>query len=137
MRILGFDPGTKRIGVAVSDETLLIATPIGYIKNDARLEVELKKLLDKYKPERLVVGKPVHLDGTPSKQTAFADEFAAKLAAAAPGIEIIPRDERLTSADAEELLIQGNVSRKKRKELIDKVAAGLILQGYLDSIRRK
>jgi putative holliday junction resolvase len=137
MRILAFDPGTKRIGVAVSDETMLIATPVGFIKNNDRLEFEIKALAEKYNPAQIVIGKPVHMDGTPSRQTAFADEFTEAVKKALPSAEIVLRDERLTSVEAEGLLIQGDVSRKKRKQLVDKVAAGLILQGYLDFLRQK
>jgi putative Holliday junction resolvase len=132
MRIMAFDFGSKRIGIAVSDALPMIASPIGYISNDDKMFDEIKKLLDKYSPGRLVIGNPINMDGTPGKNTAAVKEFGERLKSYAEGNDVIFWDERLTSMQAEKLLIKGDVRRENRKGIIDKISAALILQNYLD-----
>jgi putative holliday junction resolvase len=136
MSIIAFDPGTKRIGVAVS-ESGIIATAVGYIKNGDNTGNEIIKLLNKYNPEKIIVGRPLNMDGTKSRTAGFADELEKKLRVLAGGAEVIPWDERLTSKQAESILIEGDMSRKKRKQTVDKVAAAIILQNYIDSSKAK
>jgi len=128
MRILGVDHGTKRIGLAVSDETGIVAQSIGYVANLAGvLEVAAERGAGKF-----VVGVPRRLDGTASEQTDRTMAFIAKLTAATK-LPVVGWDERLTTAQATRVLIEGNVRRKDRKEKIDQLAAQLMLQSYLDA----
>jgi len=128
MRILGVDHGTKRIGLAISDETGIVAQSIGYVAGAADvLEVASKRGVRK-----LVVGVPRRLDGTASEQTDRAMAFIAKLKLATK-LPVVEWDERLTTAQAQRVLIEGNVRRKDRKEKIDQLAAQLMLQSYLDA----
>jgi putative holliday junction resolvase len=128
MRILGVDHGTKRIGLAISDETGIIAQSIGYVASLA----EVLELAVKRGAGRIVCGVPRRLDGTASEQTDRALVFIAKLKAATT-LPIVEWDERLTTAQAQRVLIEGNVRRKDRKEKIDQLAAQLMLQSYLDA----
>jgi putative Holliday junction resolvase len=127
MRVLGVDHGTKRIGLAISDETGIVAQSIGYVANAA----EVLQVASKRDAGKLVVGVPRRLDGTASEQTERAMAFIAKLKAATK-LPVIGWDERLTTAQATRVLIEGNVRRKDRKEKIDQLAAQLMLQSYLD-----
>jgi putative Holliday junction resolvase len=137
VRIIAFDAGTKRVGVAVGDDSLSIASPVGYLENNPRLVSGIQKLFDEYSPGMVVIGNPLNMDGSKNPNTKFADDLADIVRAMAPDKEIIMWDERLTSADATELLIKHDVSRKRRRGIIDKVAASLILQGYLDHLKKK
>ena len=134
MRILGVDFGSKRVGLAISDETGTVALAIGYLDggNPDAVSREVARVAAERHAETIVVGLPVRLDGTSSQQTERTLKFIAALEAAT----IIPVkrwDERLTTAQAERVLLEGNVSRKDRKQKIDKLAAQLMLQSYLDA----
>jgi len=137
MKILAFDAGTKRIGVAVSDETATIAVPVGYIANDGTLDDEISKLISENNPEKIVVGKPLSMSGKENTMTGFADMLHEKLKSLAGEREVVMWDERLTSVQAEKAMIKGGVRRKKRKQLVDKVAAAIILQSYLDYLKMR
>lgn len=137
MKIICFDPGTVRIGVAISDEAEYLSRAVGFIKNDERLERLLKELAQKEPFSAIVVGNPLNMDGTKNPRTTHADLLAEKLKFFFPGVPLAMWDERLTTADAEEIMIRANVSRKKRKKKIDSLAAALILQSYLDSRGRR
>jgi putative holliday junction resolvase len=128
MRILGVDHGTKRIGLAISDETGIVAQSIGYVSGAA----EVLEVASKREVSKLVVGVPRRLDGTASEQTERAMAFIAKLKLATK-LPVVEWDERLTTAQARRVLIEGNVRRKDRKEKIDQLAAQLMLQSYLDA----
>lgn len=135
MRILALDHGTKRIGVAVSDELKLIAQPLEYIPAEpfADFLARLKELLRDKEVEMILVGLPRNMDGSYGPAALKVQEFVAalKTAVTAP---IKTWDERLTSAQANRFLIEGNVRREKRKEKVDKTAAAILLQSYLDSL---
>ena len=136
MRVLGLDVGTKTIGVAVSDEMGWTAQGIETIKiADEQMEQSyprLQQLIDEYSVEKIVVGLPKNMNGTigPRGEACieFADNVKEKL-----NIETMMWDERLSTMAAERVLLSADVSRKKRKKVIDKMAAVMILQGYLDS----
>lgn len=133
MRILALDHGTKRIGVAVSDEMQFIAQPLEYIPAepfDAFL-ARLKELLAEKQVELVLVGMPRNMDGTYGPAAIKVQEFVAKLKEGI-NVPIKTWDERLTSVMANRLLIEGNVRRDKRKEKVDKMAAAILLQSYLD-----
>lgn len=137
MRIICFDPGTVRIGVSISDETQYLARPIGNLKNDERLERLLKELGEKNEFEKIVVGEPFNMDGTRNPHNTFVGQLVDKLKVVFPEKEIIMWDERLSSWEANNLMLEADMSRKKRKKKVDALAAVLILQNYLDKAREK
>lgn len=134
MRILALDHGTRRIGVAVSDELKMIAQPLEYVPAEplAGFMDRLRVLLREKEVELILVGMPRNMDGTYGPAAQKVQEFVAALKEAVT-VPIKTWDERLTSAQANRLLIQGNVRRDKRKEKVDKTAAAILLQSYLDS----
>jgi putative holliday junction resolvase len=135
MRILALDHGTKRIGIAVSDELKMIAQPLEYIPAAPFADVlaRLKELLRDKEVELLLVGMPRNMDGSYGPAALKVRDFVAALNGAIT-VPIKTWDERLTSAQANRFLIQGNVRRQKRKEKVDKTAAAILLQSYLDSL---
>jgi len=142
MRKIGLDVGDKTIGVAVSDELLLTAQGITTIDRIG-IRKDCGKIMDyikEYNCGTVIVGLPLKLDGTDSPQTEKVREFTVMLgnklkSSGMADIEIIFQDERLTTVMAERVLIEADVRRSKRKEVIDKQAAVIILQSYLDTIR--
>jgi putative holliday junction resolvase len=133
MRILALDHGTKRIGVAVSDETHTIAQPLEYIPAEpfADFLARLKQLLVEKEIGLILVGLPRNMDGSYGPAALKVQTFVAALKDAI-AVPIRTQDERLTSAQANRILIQGNVRRDQRKEKVDKMAAAILLQSYLD-----
>ncbi len=133
MRKMGLDIGTVRIGIALSDPLSILST--GYetyhCKNRAEDLMHIQKIVEEKQVEEIVVGNPLNFDGTNSKMTEYVKLFCEDLKKTTLA-KIVMQDERLTSLEAEEILISQNVSREKRKELIDKVAATIILQSYLN-----
>lgn len=135
LRIMAFDIGEKRIGVAVSDPLGITAQGIETYHRTDDLEQDvahLIKLANGYKPVKLVFGIPRNMDGSYGFQAQITREFADAVLAKWDG-EHAFQDERLTTASARRVLIEADVSREKRKQVIDKVAAVVILQGYLDA----
>ena len=134
MRILALDHGTKRIGVAVSDETKMIATPLEFIPAEpfAPFLERLKQLIREKEVEMILIGMPRNMDGSYGPAALQVREFIAVLKDAI-AVPIKAWDERLTSAQANRFLIAANVRRDKRKEKVDKTAAAILLQSYLDS----
>jgi len=132
MRIAALDVGDARIGVAVSDELGITAQGVGLVRRvGGRRDLQaLADILRPYAPERLVVGLPLNMNGTEGPQAtrvrAFATEVAAHLS-----LPLDFWDERLTTVAAERALLEADMSRRRRREVVDKVAATLILQGYL------
>jgi putative Holliday junction resolvase len=137
MRILGLDYGSKRIGVAVSDELEITAQGLATItrKNKKNDLEEIAKVIRTYGVKKIVVGYPIKLDGSEGIQCEKVSRFA-KLLEAKLHIPIVKWDETLTTKEAEDILIQAHVRRDKRKQVIDKIAATFILQGYLDNRKR-
>ena len=135
MRILALDPGTKRIGVAVSDELKLIAQPVEFIPAVpfADFMKRLGELLRDREVELILVGMPRNMDGTYGPAALKVQEFVAALRAALT-LPIKTWDERLTSVQANRLLVQGKVRRDQRKQKVDKMAAAILLQSYLDGL---
>ncbi|GIM44657.1 putative pre-16S rRNA nuclease [Collibacillus ludicampi] len=134
MRILGLDYGDVRIGVAISDEFGWTAQGLEVIqkkKDDADIE-RIGQLIEQYHVETIVVGMPKNMNGTIGPRgelsMAFAEILKKKF-----GLPVILWDERLSTVAAERALISADVSRKKRKQVKDKMAAAIILQSYLDS----
>ena len=135
MRILALDHGTKRVGVAVSDELKMIAQPLEYILTEpfAPFLERLKKLLLEKEVDLILIGMPRNMDGSYGPAAQKVDTFVAVLRNAVT-VPIKTLDERLTSAQANRVLIQGGVRRDQRKEKVDKMAAAILLQSYLDGI---
>ena len=135
LRILAFDVGEKRIGVAVSDPLGITAQGIETYHRTEDLEQDvahLIKLANGYKPVKIVFGLPRNMDGSYGFQAQITREFADAVLAKWDGDHAF-QDERLTTASARRVLIEADMSREKRKQVIDKVAAVVILQSYLDA----
>lgn len=135
-RIVCLDIGDVRIGVAVSDPTGTIATPVEVIKRvgwgpDTR---KVREICDRYQTTRILSGLPLNMDGTEGFQAEKVRAFCAQLEKA--GLTVIFQDERLSTVSAEEALIEGGVSRSGRKQVVDKVAASVILQQWLESDKK-
>jgi putative Holliday junction resolvase len=135
-RLLGLDIGSRRIGVAVSDEQGLIASPVGYVRRGAQEAAGLAEQIQRWGPVGLVVGLPVGLSGREGPQAAdvrsFAEEELEQF-----GLPVRYLDERLTTTIAERALIASGTRRSARKEQVDAMAAAVILQGYLDAERER
>lgn len=137
MRYLGLDLGTKTLGIAISDETNLIAsrlTTIFFTDEDYQsLLNPLEDIIKEFNIQKLVLGYPKNMNNTVGKRALITLEFKKSLEEKF-GLEVIMEDERLTSVISNQVLISANVSRKKRKKKVDGLAATLILQSYLDKI---
>ena len=137
-RVIGLDLGSKTIGVAKSDLLQIIASPhetIFFNENDYNqaLNLVLKTLKD-FEIDKIILGLPKHMTGDVGVRGNISLDFKKQLET--KGYEVILWDERLSSKAATNVLIQGNVSRKNRKKIIDQIAAVIILQGYLDSLKK-
>ena len=137
MRYLGLDLGTKTLGVAISDLTGTIATSLTILRhenNHKYLIEELKKIINEKNVETIVLGFPKNMNNTIGERGEMVLSFKEKLENSIR-LPVILEDERLTTRVAENILITADVSRKKRKKVIDKMAANIILQSYLDRRR--
>ena len=134
MKILGLDLGSKTIGVAISDDLMLTAQVLTSIQRSTlKKDLDLiGGLVEEYKVQEIVVGLPINMDGSTGESARKAELFIARLREVFP-IKIIPWDERLSTVAAERILLEGDLSRKKRRKVIDRLSAAIILQGYLDS----
>ena len=134
MRILGLDVGDKRIGVALSDEAGLIASPRETLtrSGNARDIQKLLTLAEQEQVQQILIGMPISLDGSEGPQAKKVARFAEALRAETD-IPVTTWDERLSTKAAERSLLQADLSRSKRRRVIDKVAAALILQSFLDA----
>jgi putative Holliday junction resolvase len=138
-RLMGLDLGSKTIGLALSDAGFAIASPLETLKRkkftaDAQT---LKKLIDEHKVGGLVLGLPVNMDGTEGPRCQSTRQFAANLMEKFD-IAIAFQDERLSTAAVERVLIgEADMTRKRRGEVVDKMAAAYILQGALDAMRHQ
>jgi putative Holliday junction resolvase len=134
MRALGIDHGTKRIGIAISDELGIIAQPLEFIPAEPFADFlrRLKEIIREKQVEQLVLGMPRNMDGSYGPAALKVQEFAAVLRDSV-AVPLALWDERLTSAQANRFLIEANVRRAQRKEKVDKTAAAILLQSYLDS----
>ena len=135
MRVLGLDVGTKTIGVAVSDETGLIASPYETLARRGTVaDVKaLSALAEHFGAKQLVAGLPLEMDGTAGPSARRVQVLVDALRAA--GFEVDLWDERFSTSAAERVLIDADVSRRRRKQVVDKMAAAFILQGWLDAHR--
>jgi len=136
MKILAIDLGEVRVGFAESDALGITAQGLEsyYIKDHEDLIRHVQDIRDRDEIAEIVIGLPLNMDGSEGKKAIEARDFAAKLNSAL-GVPVHLWDERLTTAAVQRVMIHANTSRQKRKNKIDKLAAQLILQGYLDSRR--
>ena len=134
MRILALDYGEKRLGFAVSDPTGIIATPLCVVEvaSDKEALAETRRICEEVGAEKIVVGLPINMNGTKGPMAVKVSAFCENLGKMI-GITVDQYDERLSSSAAERVLLEGDVSRAKRKGLRDKLAAQIILQSYLEA----
>ncbi len=136
-RILCLDVGDARIGVAVSDPERMIATPVEVIHRvgwgpDCR---RIKELCDLYETDEVLSGLPLNMDGTEGFQAEKVRTFCAQVEKR--GLRVLYQDERLTTVTAEEALMEGGLDGRERRKRVDKIAAALILQQWLDEQRQQ
>ena len=141
MRIMGLDFGSKTVGVAISDPLFLTAQGLEIIrrKEENKLRktlARIEELILEYEVEEIVLGYPKNMNDTLGERAKKTEEFKEHLERRT-GISVVLRDERLTTVEAERVMILGGLRRDERKEQIDQLAAVLILQGYLDSRRNQ
>jgi putative Holliday junction resolvase len=134
-RVLGLDPGERRIGVALSDPAGIIAQPLTVLVRQKGVATEIATIAADNEVTTIVVGLPISLDGTEGPAAGRARALGAEVEKET-GCEIAYFDERFTTAQAEQALLGGGVRRRARREVRDKVAAAIMLQGYLDGRRR-
>jgi putative holliday junction resolvase len=136
MRTMGLDVGSKTVGIALSDEFGWTAQGLETLKINEEENVfgfdELGKIIKEYEVSKVVVGLPKNMNGTIGPRGEASQFFARELEERF-GVPVVLWDERLTTIAAERVLLEADVSRKKRKKVIDKMAAMMILQGYLNS----
>lgn len=136
-RILAIDYGLRRVGLALSDPLRLTAQPLATITrdsdDDAPLVAQIAGLCREHEVVRIVVGLPLNMDGSEGPMAARVRDFAAALREAVD-VDVVLWDERLSTAAAERALLEGDVGRRRRKGMIDRVAAVLILQNYLNHV---
>ncbi len=136
-KIIGLDIGTVRIGIATSDILGIIASSYEvYKRRNMYLDVRyMKTIQDKLDADTFVIGLPLKLDGSEGESVQMVREFAEELSKITDA-KIVFQDERLSTVSAERILIESNMRREKRKNVVDQVAATIILQNYLDKIKK-
>jgi len=134
-RILGIDFGDRRIGLALSDPSRTLARSFEVVENSPRLAERLKKLIAEEEVDRIVLGLPRNMDGTIGPKARQALEFKAYLEKEL-GLPVDMWDERLTTVAAQQVLREGGIPQRRRSEMVDKVAAQILLQSYLDHAKR-
>lgn len=137
MRILAVDPGSRRVGLALSDPTATIAQALATVPAEPAesLPSRIAEIAARHDVERLIVGLPLRLDGTHGPEAKLATRLAAAIRRES-GLPVELVDERMTTAAAERALISGGVKREQRRQGVDRVAATMLLQGHLDHRRR-
>ena len=133
-RILGIDFGTVRMGFAISD--LLGITAQGLdtvtVKNERQLHNNIRELIEEHQVEKIVVGLPLNMNGTRGKAAEKCETFAKRLRTVF-GLEVDMWDERLTTAEAESQMIRMEIKRKRRRRVVDQMAAQIMLQSYMEA----
>ncbi|MCI9435871.1 MAG: Holliday junction resolvase RuvX [Lachnospiraceae bacterium] len=140
MRIMGLDFGSKTVGVAVSDELFITAQGVEIIRRKEenklrRTLARIEELIETYEVEEIVLGLPKNMNASEGIRAELTREFCEKLERRT-GLPVTLWDERLTTVEAGKILMESGVRREERKEYVDKIAAVLILQNYLDSRRQ-
>ncbi len=137
MRTMGLDVGSHTIGIAISDELGITAQGLKTLKRKSTEDdlKEIATIIGQFEIEKIVVGLPKNMDGTFGKQVEFVLKWINVLMDTIQ-VPVVTWDERLSTVGASKVLLEADLSRRKRKKVIDKLAAVLILQGYLDQSRR-
>lgn len=138
MRIMGLDFGSKTVGVAVSDELLITAQGVEIVrrKSEGKLRqtlARIEELIQEYQVEKIVLGYPKNMNNSEGIRCEKTLEFKEMLERRS-GLPVVLWDERLTTVAADRAMMEASIRRENRKEYVDKIAAALILQGYLDSL---
>lgn len=141
MRVMGLDYGTVTVGVAISDELLFTAQGIETIRRKEenklrRTLARIEELVNEYNVEKIVVGLPKNMNNSLGERATKSTEFA-DMVKKRTGKEVVMWDERLSTVSAHNAMLEADISRKKRYDVVDKVAAVIILQNYLDYIANK
>lgn len=138
-RMMAIDYGEKKVGLAISDETRLISTPLACLKSNGftKLIASIFEQVQTFHIRAVVVGLPLHMNGEMSSLAQTALTFSRHLQKALPTLPIVLYDERWTSLAVERSLIAADMSRKRRGEVVDKLAACYLLQGVLDGLRHQ
>lgn len=133
MRYLGLDLGTRTLGLSISDETATIASSLYTIRYEKEEELfyKLDEVIDEFNIKKMVLGYPKNMNNTIGPKALFVEEFKQKLEEKY-NLEVILQDERLSTVEATNYMIEADISRKKRKKKIDSLASTIILQTYLD-----
>ena len=133
-RLVGIDVGKKRTGIAQTDLLKTIASPVGTFSPDEVIPA-IKKIKAQATVEKFVIGWPLSLKGEEGSATQMVDEFIIKLNQAFPDTEVVKVDERYTSNQARDIMLEAGIPKKKRQEKgrVDRIAAAIILQNYLDT----
>ena len=136
MRIMGLDFGSKTVGVAISDSLLIIAQPLEIIRRKEANKLRqtlarIEELAVEYEVGEIVLGLPLNMDDSEGERAILTREFEEKLRRRT-GLPVIMWDERLTTVEADNAMIEAGIRREHRKEYVDKIAAAFILQSYLD-----
>jgi putative Holliday junction resolvase len=136
-RIMGLDVGEKTVGVAVSDETGMLASPLVTIERTDSIKADLRevvRLMEEHDVSKVVIGIPIMLSGEEAVQAAKVREFGDRLAKRVR-VPVEYWDERLSTVQAHRVLIETGKTREERRQIVDKVAAAIILQGYIEGTR--
>lgn len=141
MRIMGLDYGDKTVGVAISDERMLTAQPIETIKRTRTSKLRqtlarIESLIEEYEVETVVIGLPKRLNNEEGERCEVTRQFGETVERRT-GLTVVYQDERLTTVSADAVLQEGGVRRQNRKQYIDKVAASILLQSYLDGLAQQ
>lgn len=139
MRILGLDFGSKTVGVAISDPLMITAQGVEIIRRDSENKIRktlqrIEELIKEYEVEKIVLGYPKNMNGTDGERVEKTMEFKEALERRT-GLPVIMVDERLTTVSADKIMMESGIRRENRKEYVDEIAAMLILQNYLESVR--
>ena len=141
MRIMGLDYGDKTVGVAISDERMLTAQPIETIKRTRTSKLRqtlarIESLIEEYEVETVVIGLPKRLNNEEGERCEVTRQFGETVERRT-GLTVVYQDERLTTVSADAVLQEGGVRRQNRKQYIDKIAASILLQSYLDGLAQQ
>ena len=137
MRILGIDYGEARAGIAITDELKITAQGLKTINhngNDKILLAKLDEIMNNYEIETIVVGMPYHMNGDKSKRAEITEKFIHKLKCKYNNVKIVSQDERLTTVQAHKTMIELDINKKRKKELVDTISAVYILETYINKI---
>ena len=137
-RLMGLDFGSKTVGVALSDPTGLIASPLEIIEREREDKLRktfsrIEELIEEYKVTKIVLGLPLNMDSSEGERVRKTQEFKEALERRT-GLEIVFWDERLSTVEAHDIMTEAGVKGIDRKRYVDKIAASIILQGYMDSL---